>query len=109
MNIILCYSQIYRHIFFNHDTIKKIKSYCFAFTAFFMMILYCHDNRERLLQLSQSTPGGTQQSITVDGSSSKRTLQILQKIDYPTAQRTILTFFIYVFTVIFATYIYKKV
>jgi hypothetical protein len=51
LNIILCFPQIYRHIFFNHDTIKHIKTYCLIILMFFLSILYAHDNRERLLAL----------------------------------------------------------
>ena len=52
LNIILCFPQIYRHIFFNLDSIKKIKSACTVFLASIILILYWHENRERMLGAS---------------------------------------------------------
>ena len=48
LNLILCNPQIYRHVFFNHETITNIGRYAFLFTLAFILLLYSHETRERL-------------------------------------------------------------
>lgn len=72
---------------------------------FFLSILYAHDNRERLLAI------GINPSYLVfeDGTCANRNMKILHSIDYKTAMRTAVSFCSYSLTVVFATYLFKKV
>lgn len=106
LNIILCFPQIYRHIFFNLDSIKKIKSVCLIILTSIILIIYWHENRERLISRGIEVSTSTSHSTVM---SENRSLKILQTIDYPTALHSLVQTGSYIFTVVFATYIFKRI
>lgn len=100
LNILLCFSSIYRHIFFNLDSIKRIKEYCLVLTSIYVFFIYCHEIREKRLS------GAPSENITMN--QEPRNLQILSMIDTQIAIKTIISLCSYIFTVIILTYLIKK-
>ncbi|TNV73643.1 hypothetical protein FGO68_gene7421 [Halteria grandinella] len=129
LNILLCNPQIYRHIFFNHDTIKKIGKYCILFTLCLLFMLYWHQSRERNIQLGlvNLTPAAfvaqslnrtaaetfsvMNQTDCMDNCSislNQRKLKILSTIDLSLVKKTAVQHLSYILTVVVITYLIKK-
>ncbi len=104
LNIILCNPQIYRHIFFNHDTIKNIKKYCFIFTLAFLLMLYAHESREKLIASGQADF----KSMLLVRNETSGELKILPSVDTDQVQKIVIQFISYILTIVVSTYLFKK-
>ena len=112
----MCNPQIYRHIFFNHDTIKKIQYYTLLFTLGFLLLLYGHESREKLFSNmtaavsgagSLSQARGTNSTLGISGGEG-RVLQILGMPDTEQASRILVQYLSYFSVIVITTYIIKK-
>lgn len=45
LSVLLCLTQIYRHIFFNVETIKNLKVKCYMITFFLLFLFYLHESK----------------------------------------------------------------
>ena len=45
ISVLLCFNQIYRHIFFNVDVIKNLKMKCYLITVFLLFLIYLHESK----------------------------------------------------------------
>mmetsp|Transcript_11803 Transcript_11803/g.19936 ORF Transcript_11803/g.19936 Transcript_11803/m.19936 type:complete len:175 (-) Transcript_11803:578-1102(-) len=45
LSVLLCFTQIHRHIFFNVDKIKNIKLKCYGLTIFLLFLFYIHESK----------------------------------------------------------------
>lgn len=76
---------------------------------FIMLILYAHDNRERVFAMGINNQAQESAFASITDPAHRRSMKILQSIDYPTAMRTAIAFSSYIFTVVLTTYIFKKI
>ena len=45
LSVLLCFTQIHRHIFFNVENIKNIKIKCYLLTFFLLFLSYLHESK----------------------------------------------------------------
>jgi hypothetical protein len=45
LSVLLCFTQIHRHIFFNVETIKNLKVKCYLITFFLLFLFYLHESK----------------------------------------------------------------
>jgi hypothetical protein len=45
LSVLLCFTQIHRHIFFNVEKIKNIKVKCYVITFFLLFLFYLHESK----------------------------------------------------------------
>ena len=45
LSVLLCFTQIHRHIFFNVEKIKNIKVKCYCITFFLLFLFYLHESK----------------------------------------------------------------
>jgi len=45
LSVLLCFTQIHRHIFFNVENIKYIRLKCYIITFFLLFLLYLHESK----------------------------------------------------------------
>ena len=50
LSVLLCFTQIFRHIFFNVDRIKNVREKCFAITIFLLFLMYLHESKSNYRQ-----------------------------------------------------------
>ena len=53
LQVVLCKTQIYRHIFFNQEEIVNIKRKCLSYTLVYLTMLYWYENRIQNLPVIQ--------------------------------------------------------
>lgn len=45
LSVLLCFTQIHRHIFFNVEVINSLKTKCIGVTLFLLFMLYLHESK----------------------------------------------------------------
>jgi hypothetical protein len=45
LSVLLCFTQIHRHIFFNVEKIKNLKIKCYLITFFLLFLVYLHESK----------------------------------------------------------------
>lgn len=45
LSVLLCFTQIYRHIFFNVDSVKNIRIKCFLISFSLLFLQYLHESK----------------------------------------------------------------
>ena len=45
LSVLLCFTQIHRHIFFNVDRIRNVELKCYLITFFLLFLFYLHESK----------------------------------------------------------------
>eukprot|EP00347_Sterkiella_histriomuscorum_P000330 403376291 len=103
LNIILCFSNIYRHIFFNHETIYNLKKLCAFFSGLLFVMLYWHEVRNFYIN---------QEDFIVDYFSpqiGRKNIQLVYTFNPSIIVKVLLNNFSYMMSLVVLTYTFKKI